>query len=214
MSTMSYQVVLVRTVPDHGAIVLRDPDSDQAGDPVTGLTEGRLGDVLMPARHGVALRCRGEGEPTEIRVEVHPADPEQDAAAWEEVAQAAFDSPSGVLRVETLDSGPMAMVWLARGTWHLRAHHRRPGSDQELAPRPESWLVQLWPDTPGPGLSDAMRAHLRGSPPELAPAQVAERLRMLGITPYEQVTGMWCPPGPVDGTPLRPSPPLGRDPSA
>lgn len=55
MGATTDHVVLVRAVPDSGTVLLRDPASDQAGDPVTSLVAGRL--ARFSPLPGTVWRC-------------------------------------------------------------------------------------------------------------------------------------------------------------
>lgn len=96
--------------------------------------------VVMPERN------------MDVPVEIEIADeaPAADLDAWDHVAEASLELPSGRLEIHQCTTGSVDILPVARGSWRVRAYHgglstlSEDGLDGE-----DHYRLVLWPAPPG-----------------------------------------------------------------
>ena len=110
-----------------------------------------FGELIVPfVVGGFAVYCGISDGPVRLRAEVATTPPPLDAAGWDEVAEIAFDAPSGGVRVVPLFEDPVPEIPILTngpGTYRARVHARgRATALNRFVDAPtEDYLIQLWP---------------------------------------------------------------------
>jgi hypothetical protein len=114
-----------------------------------------FGELIVPfVVGGFAVYCGISDGPVRLRAEVATTPPPLNAAGWDEVAEIAFDAPSGGVRVVPLFEDPVPDIPALTngpGTYRARVYARgRATARNRFVDDPtEDYLIQIWPDASG-----------------------------------------------------------------
>ncbi|WP_033443508.1 hypothetical protein [Saccharothrix sp. NRRL B-16314] len=108
--------------------------------------------LLLPAPTGVVFASAGNDFTPEVLVQVWPSEPPPEPGDWDDVDEAAFHSPSGRVRLVSVQGAPGGpdIPLYGLGDHLVRAYCRGRGEAAErlgielFYRGVETWLVQVW----------------------------------------------------------------------
>ncbi len=81
-----------------------------------------------------------------VEIEIHDAEPEYDSNAWDHIAEASLNLPTGKLQVHECTGGPVADFTVEPGWYRVRTFHGGFDSlDESSLEGNDHYRVVLWP---------------------------------------------------------------------